>query len=322
MKLPFDIGSRIAFRTLLPGALFALFLYPLAKLIASRAGVPTSLVVYFSIAIPVCGWVLLLLDMPMYKFLEGRSGWPQWARKMGLRLEAGRLLRLRRRAREAERAGDDIRATELNLEIYKFPMVNHVHRPLFPTRLGNIIAEYERYPSLKYGADGVFYWYRIWLTIDKEMRQELDEKQAMVDGTVYVCCVLMLGGILSALYFGLGLCGCLPTIASIRAWHLALASPGMLLASFIVYRYSLAAHAEYGKYFKALFDTRIGSLDLSFQKEAMSHAVGDSRIINTKGPDACRVVWRYLHWHRFRPPGEKSQDIADLRLRQRPQRRS
>jgi hypothetical protein len=52
-----------------------------------------------------------------------------------------------------------------------------------PTRLGNIIESFESYPKIKYGLDSVFYWYRLWVVLDKDLREEIDSSQAVVDST-------------------------------------------------------------------------------------------------------------------------------------------
>jgi hypothetical protein len=64
-----------------------------------------------------------------------------------------------------------------------------------PTRLGNLTYEYELYPNCKYGLDSVFFFYRTWVSIDKDLRDELDRKQASVDGAFYLSFVLALAAL-------------------------------------------------------------------------------------------------------------------------------
>lgn len=70
----------------------------------------------------------------------------------------------------------------------------------YPTRLGNIITEFEEYSTRKYEADGVFYWSRVWWKLPKEVRESLDDMQAMVDGALYVAALLYAMALLCLLY--------------------------------------------------------------------------------------------------------------------------
>ena len=73
-------------------------------------------------------------------------------------------------------------------------------RALWPTRLGNLIAAYEQYPRLKYGLDAVFYWPRLWVTISKDLREEIDNQQAQADGLLYVAAALITSVAILLLY--------------------------------------------------------------------------------------------------------------------------
>jgi hypothetical protein len=314
MKLPFSIGSKVAFRVFIPGFLLAAFLYPLVRFTASSIGIPLVLNVYLLSATLVSGWFLLLLDMPMYMLLEGRAYWPRALRKLGIHLEDRRIARLKRQIEAARKRADNARATELALELYKYPLLeNGGHKALYPTRLGNVIAEYERYPTLKYGADGVFYWHRIWLDLDKDLRNELDERQALVDGTVYVICVLLAGCLICLAYAIASWKYDIAVISSLSRIYIWLAALGLPLVAWMIYRVSLSAHVEYGRYFKAMFDQKIGGLDLSPALESLAETINDVRVKALRKPEAYRAVWRYLHWHRFRRVGEDSQDIAMIK---------
>src|SRR5262249_2356964 len=73
----------------------------------------------------------------------------------------------------------------------------------YPTRLGNIIESFENYPNVKYGLDSVFYWYRLWVVLDKDLREEIDSAQAVVDSTVYISFVLYVSGLVMLVYAAL-----------------------------------------------------------------------------------------------------------------------
>jgi hypothetical protein len=49
----------------------------------------------------------------------------------------------------------------------------------------------------------VFYWYRLWVVIDKNLREELDNAQSVVDSTVYISFSLYLSGVIMFAYAGI-----------------------------------------------------------------------------------------------------------------------
>jgi hypothetical protein len=73
---------------------------------------------------------------------------------------------------------------------------------LYPTQLGNILAGFELYPKVKYGIDAIFYWYRLWVSLDKDLREEIDTVQAVVDSTLYVSFTLYVSAALALFYAG------------------------------------------------------------------------------------------------------------------------
>jgi flagellar biosynthesis regulator FlaF len=63
-------------------------------------------------------------------------------------------------------------------------------------RLGNLITAFESYSNTRYGIDGVFYWNRIWLKLEKDVRDDIDNHQAMADSTVYASFILFINALL------------------------------------------------------------------------------------------------------------------------------
>lgn len=301
MKLPFSFGSRLVFRLALPGSVLTLACWPAwsghSELLAawlSRLGwaAQVSGEVAFGVCVVFSGWLVTLLDSPIYMLLEGRRYWPIGIWQMFKRSEERRLEVLQRRAAQG---GSD--ATEYHLRAAEFPLgPNGLPVAQYPTRLGNILTEHETYPDRKYGMDGVFFWHRIWLLLDKDTRVELDERQAALDGIVYSSAVL---------YFAAGLHLAVAIVDSCVSAEWARPSfmlpPMFWLAGYMLYRAALPGYVQYGEHFKAIFDHTYGKLDLEPQLSLIARESGERWVAHAPATQAPKIVWAYLRWHRFRP---------------------
>lgn len=201
MKLPFSFGINLLFRLVFPGIVLALVLAPGIEALLRWSDNQVEPLAYVPAVAVLLGWLLSLCDMPIYMIYEGRRFWPQPLLRRGIRREQRRLERLQRKADEALDQGDRGRYVELSIQIAQFPLDERGERhATMPTRLGNLICEYELYPRQKYGLDSVFFFYRIWVTIPEDLREEIDGKQAAVDGALYTACVLLLAAPVFAIY--------------------------------------------------------------------------------------------------------------------------
>ncbi len=293
MKLPFDFGARFILRLLLPSVILALALFPLAAAARHAAGVVLADEILFTATGLLAGLALLLLDMPIYMLLEGRRYWPRWLRDRGLAAERERLARLQA---QSAAATDPQLTVEYDIQIAEFPLDKASGKPkvTYPTRLGNILNGFETYPDVKYGLDGVFFWPRLWLAIDKDLREELDSVQAVVDGTIYACFALLVGAAMSIVYMLL----LLPAFA----WQLPALGVGALLLSYACYRAALAPYVQYGALFAATFDQyrdRLAFGTLVADLDRHMGVVTGQRTERERG----RATWRFLRWHRYRRPG-------------------
>ncbi|HWS87216.1 MAG TPA: hypothetical protein VN282_09645 [Pyrinomonadaceae bacterium] len=198
------------------------------------------------------------------------------------------------------------------------------YRAVRPTRLGNLMAAYERYSTRAYGMDAVFYWYRIWVTLDKDTRGEIDDAQALADSTVYTSFALYCSGLLWAVYAASAyarapLAARLPWVASALPAAPAtvfdrlpgpglslLVAAGFVAAGFAVYRIALRLHAQYGELFKAMFDMYAPKVTEKFQKEVFEELDdllgGAPSAEKLKGKDVSVIVTRYLQYNRIRCP--------------------
>lgn len=294
MKLPFELSLSLLFRLLLPGAVLAALLYPLASPFKLKSGLFSHSETLFVGLGLGAGLALLLLEMPIYMLFLGRRWWPGVLRRHGLRREQGRLEQLLAQAKDKK---NEARKIELDLEAAQFPLDPATGEPVarYPTRLGNLMASFETYPNVKYGIDGVFFWPRLMVSVDKDLRAELDNAQALVDGAIYAC-----------LAFAIAAPTCLAYhffLPAERVGTWLVLSAGSLVLSVVCYRAAVLRYGQFGALFAATFDQHrhllnFGTLvaDLDAHMQVKRHPPRTER-------DTARAVWRFLRWHRYRPPG-------------------
>ncbi|SEH04636.1 hypothetical protein [Candidatus Venteria ishoeyi] len=297
MKMPFAFNLKLVFRLLLPGFVFALALYPLLHSLLNSLGVTLAPETLLTLSSVFCGWLLVVLDMQIYMGFEGRRYWPAPVHNLFIKREQGRLQHLLAALDKPETAA------EASVELRRFPTDGKGEfYAAAPTRIGNLITAYEEYPKRCYGMDSIFYWYRLWLLLDNDLREELDNQQALADSTLYTAVALKICG-LAALAYALmqmlnpGSYTYLPDSPVL----LALAGASWL-AAYLLYRLSLHLHAVYGEIFKSLFDSHRGLLDP--QVDAALAEVAARENINDleQRPQAekYQIAWRYLHNNRFK----------------------
>ena len=322
MKLPFTFGTdQLLFRLVLPGLILALLLWPAG---VSVDGASVDPLLYLPVVALFAGWLLGLCDTQIYMLYEGRRYWPMRLRCRALRREQRRLRRLEASVERARASGDRQRYLEACSDIARFPLAPDGERyAAMPTRLGNLMYEYELYPSCKYGLDSVFFFYRIWVSIDKDLRDEIDRKQASVDGALYLSFVLALAAVWFFAWFWILLAADSSgrSVQSLSPWLLGLGerielawalptwvnlqlSGICLVLAYGVYRLSLYAHAQYGEFFKALFDQHRSRLQHQDLLDYLAQATGDPSLGAADFKQANAAVWRYLRWHKVRLSGQ------------------
>lgn len=305
MKFPFTFGPILIFRLFLPGLVFAIGLSPIMHPLLGSFLSSGDLYIVFPLEVLFCGWFVVLLDGPIYAVYEGRKWWPSVLWKTLVKREEARLDRLINATDRIDKKKDYNRWIEAWVERSNFPIDDDGEQKVrYPTRLGNLIYEYENYPDRKYGIDGPFFWYRIWVSLDKDLRSELDNIQALPDSVLYMSFCLHCSGILSAVYAVLIAVSRIELMYIQNPEHLIIVSTLCFSFGFIVYRLSLPAHRRFGEAFKAVFDQYRDKLllqELSDQIDRLESNPEDGlHDLKTKG----KKVWRYLRWHRIRPLGE------------------
>lgn len=175
---------------------------------------------------------------------------------------------------------------------------------LWPTRLGNLIAAYEHYPRIKYGLDAVFYWPRLWVTINKELREEIDNQQPQADGLLYMAAAL------TAAVFILLLYAIVDTVAPRALVYAETPSLDIAAAVFcagsavLIYRVGLYSHAQFGESFKSVFDQHRSLLNVDDVVDLLANLTADPALRSRILPVHNIAAWRFLRWHRVRVPNE------------------
>lgn len=288
--MPFDFGIRFILRLVAPGALLAGMSLPAVRALAALIYPGLEDVALYVASGLIFGFALLLLDMPIYMLLEGRRFWPGRLRALGIASQGKRLKRLQDRA-DAATSG----RIEFDILAHQYPIDRVTGEPhaVYPTRLGNLLARFETYATVKYGLDGVFFWPRLWVAIDKDLREELDSAQAVVDGAIYCSFVFAVSALMC-----LGYWHWLPSTAW---WHWPASAVACALLAVFCYRLALPRYAQYGDLFEATFDQHRDKLkvaDFLADLDAHMGVPAQTRTDREKN----RSAWRFLRWHRYRSP--------------------
>jgi hypothetical protein len=246
---------------------------------------------------------------------EGRRPrWPQFLWSLFIAFEERRLRRIKntlKRLKETGKKPDEFTQAERRdygeayFDLRKFPMDTKgpylnpwdAYTVSFPTRLGNLIAAYEDYPNRVYGMESVFYWNRIWLKLDKDLKEEIDNQQAVADSAVYTSFSLLVDGLLFALYAILSTRYTSPIQAlpgNSTLWSASLVS---LVAGYVIYRISIHVHAQFGEFFKSVFDIYGKEVDLSSAIEEVAELTGDSSLTSLNRKDKFKIARRYLQFY-------------------------
>jgi hypothetical protein len=312
MKLPFDFALKFIFRMVLPGALLTALFWPILVTISDCLSLTVPKLALIPVCILLLGWLVILFDMQIYMIAEGRKFWPDWLRKLRTSAHQQRVAKMEVIANKATPLS--FKENEFSLQIRQYPLQRDgTFKAVMPTRLGNLIYASETYPDLKYGIDGVFAWPRLWVSIDKDLRGELDDRQALVDSSLYaaaiafltipVCGVYALLQYLSVKWVSVSL----PPVAMLGGIAIFAAVSGLFLYNAAVY-----AQIQYGELFCAVFDQSQDKLDYPALVEGLGKHMGDQNLQSAPSREKNRAIVRFLKWHKYRPVGEKDNvDVKD-----------
>lgn len=300
MKLPFDLGVKLFFRLLLPGFFLTLGLLPAEHSLVDWAKWPIRIEYILLLSITLTGWLIVILDMPIYMLFEGRRFWPNFLSKIFVNREKGRLMEIQENIAKLKNSQPQ-KYLEASVEIRKFPIDSSgLFEARFPTRLGNLLTAYETYPNSRYGMNGVFYWYRIWLKLDKDTKEDIDNRSALADGAVYTSLSLYIAAFLWFIYSLISALH-ISTIKyspnNLFSWLLSLA---FLLSGYGIYRSSVYVHAQFGEVFKSVFDVYGKDVDVSKAVEEVAILTRRSSQLKMSRTQQLNIAWRYLHNYRIK----------------------
>jgi hypothetical protein len=310
MKLPLEFGIKLVFRLVFAGVILAAALVPAVHGAVHALGIAIKAEYLFPVEVILCGWAVLICDMRIYMLFEGRRYWPAWAKKLSTHSEQKRLKKLGDVL--ADTGVDRRRYLEAGVEFALFPVDDGGEAYVaHPTRLGNIIESFETYPKVKYGLDAVFYWYRLWVVLDKDLREEVDNAQSVIDSTIYVAFAFYVSGLVMFAYAsassmshaGWAFLSWLPVVDLPyvpRPAVLCGLGVACLTAGYLVYRLSLPAHAQFGELFKSIFDQFRSKLAFDDVLQEVGRIIGSPHLFLKSQREKNQIVWRYLRWHRIR----------------------
>lgn len=304
MKLPFEFGVKLFFRLVLPGFFLALGFSPVLFTLTDSVALSGQKEFALILLTILMGWLIIVLDMPIYMLFEGRRYWPDSVRKYFLHLEQKRLKRIKSKIPIAEpkERKDYQDYLEASVEIRKFPFNERgYYRALFPSRLGNLIYAYELYSDERYGMDVAFYWPRIWVKLDKDLREEMDNQQALADSAVYTSFASIMAGILWLVYSALSTYSVtvvkyIPSAG--LSWAIAFV---FLILGFCFYRASIHIYGQYGESFKAIIDVYGKDIDVSDVVMQVDKLLKRPASVHDRQEELF-IAWRYLHNYSVKCP--------------------
>lgn len=303
MKLPFTLGIKFVYRILLPGFVLALGLLPVSRTALEFDGSVISLEYVFILEMLLFGWLFVLLDMPVYMAFEGRRFWPKVLRDYFTSREQRRLEALEEEEDDYFES-DRQRSREASVEARRFPLDDDTGRSVakFPTRLGNLLTAYEEYSKRIYGMPQGFYWPRMWVKLDKDLREEIDSTQALADSALYTVAALYLSGVACAAYAVLRASGATAVEFLPLAPYHWLLPPACFALGYAVYRFSLHTHAQFGETFKTVFDQFGGEVKFDGVLKTIATLTRDPSLESADAERRNMAVWRYLHNYRLKCP--------------------
>lgn len=300
-NLPTAFGYGFFVRVIIPGSIGAILLWPYIgdRLFSSLEGVlgeldaTLKLIAIFAL-ITLIGLLTSMFGHTIYMLLEGRLLWPDWLRGRGVKRLNKKISAWMTRAAEVKRS-DRAEYNEIWYRLRSFPYRKAGEPEAFyPTRLGNLLHSYEQYSLNRYGMDGVFYWYRIWLVVEDVQGKRLERASAEADTLIFSSFVLLLGGLLyliNGFWLVLNSLSARPLLPPLLDFNLLLhpLTLGVLAIAigYAVYRMALPLHRDYGELFKSLFDVYREKL-----KARLTLNVGE----RTDEFDFWNNQWRWLQY--------------------------
>jgi uncharacterized Zn-finger protein len=282
---------------------FTIALFPAARTLLKFWEIHIDALYLFTSLVLLTGWLCSILDMPIYMFFEGRN-WPGIFAKLRRALIKRETKRMENLKSCALTSLDDNTALEAATELRKsfYSVGNGTFDVRYPTRLGNLISAYERYSERVYGYDATFLWYRIWVKINKDLREELDNTQAMADSSIYLVTALAVISLVYLPYFVISLIDRSFYNPGDSAWIYLIASIISGLASFLLYRISLHVHDSFGRLFTAVVDDYVGEVTFPMVEKHVDRILTGKPIDMDQEHTRSGLIMDYMQGNRIDSP--------------------
>jgi len=218
--LPKLVDKTFVFGFFLPSLVFAiamLFLFAdtanvqliLAKFSESNAFENITYVILFVWGI---AFILLLFNYQWYRILEGYS-WPAAKLRFLLKREQRRFTDMLDKIAELQYISDlypddhlanntELLAALRRKILQQFGGDDESHLgKILPTRFGNAIRAFERYPNTAYGADGVTLWLHLYAVMSGDARSLVADTRSQVDLLINACLLSFIVAVAAVLRF-------------------------------------------------------------------------------------------------------------------------
>jgi hypothetical protein len=263
MSIPFSFGFSAFIRLYLPGLFFSILTFPLFSDLSGNIKMFPNLSNPSFIPISAIFWAVIvyILDDKIYKIFVGDMLWPGFLKKFKVKRENRYVEKLSKQKKKLEDEGKKKSGqyTDVWCKLNIFPINSNikddkeydVHRP---TRLGNIIYGYESYPSTRYGMDAAFFWYRIWLRLEKNIKDEIDPVKSKADCAVFSSFVFYVSFVIHLIAFVVSYFQARNVIFLVSSKTFLIIALVSLILGYLSYLCSLSLHEIYGEFFKSIFD--------------------------------------------------------------------
>jgi hypothetical protein len=219
--------------------------------------------VVLSFVVFVLTGLLYDLNIPIIRMYEGYPWQKSFIGRSFLRLQRRRFdeaLRLESSDRSlqaqmiaAQEKGSilaDLQGQKMALDLFLSSQLPDAEALLLPTRLGNVIRCFERYPFLAYGMDAIVLWPRLVSKIDSAFASTIDEAKTTFD---FMLNMSFLSGVTALGVLGIGLGARAPLEFSFIWPWLWRASLFAVLA-LLFYSFSINRALAWGEQVRSAFD--------------------------------------------------------------------
>jgi hypothetical protein len=248
-----NFGYKFFLRAIIPGFFIALFVI---SLFFPLGNIERTQYVLLSLYVIIGGIALLMMDPIIYQYFEGRylAKYCPFFHKVITDCYRNRIKKIYNNAVNLkEKYGINYpKYLELRYRLRYYP-IDEKEEPTAtcPTVIGNILYAAEAYPMIKYGMNPVFYFYRIWLVLDKDARSEMDLSATYMDSIMYTKFILRMATFVYLILFIAIKADLLPSLSDKPFGIYLLGS--FVLCHFIHWVSIPLVYAK-GEYFKSMFD--------------------------------------------------------------------